>query len=424
MRALCGLLRLRRRDGQQALPGLGEKLGRSAIDPRHGLVACHRIEVLLPEFVETAPIGLARGPVRGEEFRHELCGIGVGEAWRDPLKTWTRDTAKKQAAGVAIDLELIEGVALMRRALERFGDRPEEANRLSRILEAADPAQGGTATAAERLALLQRQQPVLTVSNLSVTFPVKKFFFGRKHTFVRAVDDVSLQVYPGETLGLVGESGSGKTTLGKSILQLIRPDAGSVNYKGNELTKLSHAELQPIRRQLQIIFQDPYASLNPRLTVGQAIIEPMTVHRLYASDTERKEKAVELLKKVNMPEESFNRFPHQFSGGQRQRICIARALSLNPDFIVCDECVSSLDVSVQAQVLNLLMQLREEFQLSYIFISHDLAVVRFMSDRIIVMNNGRIAESGTADTIYHHPASEYTKKLISAVPAGIVSTKA
>ncbi|MBX7108068.1 MAG: ABC transporter ATP-binding protein [Chitinophagales bacterium] len=276
----------------------------------------------------------------------------------------------------------------------------------------------------ERLALLQRQQPVLTVSNLSVTFPVKKFFFGRKHTFVRAVDDVSLQVYPGETLGLVGESGSGKTTLGKSILQLIRPDAGSVNYKGNELTKLSHAELQPIRRQLQIIFQDPYASLNPRLTVGQAIIEPMTVHRLYASDTERKEKAVELLKKVNMPEESFNRFPHQFSGGQRQRICIARALSLNPEFIVCDECVSSLDVSVQAQVLNLLMQLREEFQLSYIFISHDLAVVRFMSDRIIVMNNGRIAESGTADAIYHHPASEYTKKLISAVPAGIVSTKA
>lgn len=271
---------------------------------------------------------------------------------------------------------------------------------------------------AERLTILQQQRPILTVKNLAVKFPVKQNFFGWSHAVVKAVDEVSLEVYPGETLGLVGESGSGKTTLGKSILQLIRPDAGSVQFKGSELTALSHAGLQSVRRQLQIIFQDPYASLNPRLTVGHAILEPMRVHRLYADDGQRREKVYDLLKKVNMPEDTFNRFPHELSGGQRQRICIARALAVNPEFIVCDECVSSLDVSVQAQVLNLLLQLRDEFKLSYIFISHDLAVVRFMSDRIAVMKNGRIEETGKADDIYNHPASEYTKKLIRAIPAG------
>lgn len=273
-----------------------------------------------------------------------------------------------------------------------------------------------------RLKRLQLQQPILSVKNLKVHFPVHRNIFGAPQSFVKAVDDVSFDVYPGETLGLVGESGCGKTTLGRSILQLIKPVSGSVIFEGRDLATFSPEEIRSVRKHLQIIFQDPYASLNPRLTAGAAILEPMRVHRLYSNDEERHEKVLELLEKVSMPASSFNRFPHEFSGGQRQRICIARALALNPRFIVCDESVSALDVSVQAQVLNLLIQLREEFQFTAIFISHDLSVVKFMSDRMMVMNNGKIEEMGNAEDLYHHPSSSYTKKLIDAIPRGDLET--
>lgn len=265
---------------------------------------------------------------------------------------------------------------------------------------------------------LQQQQPVLSVRNVSTHFPVKKSFFGKPQHFVKAVDEVSFDVFPGETLGLVGESGCGKTTLGRTILQLVRPTAGEIIFKGKNLAELSKEEMRRVRRNLQIIFQDPYSSLNPRHTIGSAITEPMKVHSKQENDKARKEKAIELLEKVNMKATHFNRYPHEFSGGQRQRICIARALALSPEFIICDESVSALDVSVQAQVLNLLIQLREEFKFSYIFISHDLSVVKFMSDRMIVMNKGKIEEMGSADDIYNNPQREYTKRLISAIPKG------
>ncbi|HYV95131.1 MAG TPA: ABC transporter ATP-binding protein [Chitinophagales bacterium] len=281
----------------------------------------------------------------------------------------------------------------------------------------------------QRLNQLLQKSPLLQVKSLSVYFPSKKTFLGNVRSWIKAVDDVSFQVHEGETLGLVGESGCGKTTLGKAILQLIKPSSGEVIFhteSGGEeknLVTLDEGELRRMRRHIQIIFQDPYSSLNPRLTIGYAIIEPMKVHKLYDNDKVRREKAMELLQKVNMPPDSFNRFPHEFSGGQRQRICIARALSVNPRFMICDECVSALDVSVQAQVLNLLTQLREEFHFTYIFISHDLSVVKFMSDSIMVMNAGKIEEMGPADEIYYHPSSEYTKKLIAAIPKGIPGRK-
>lgn len=268
-----------------------------------------------------------------------------------------------------------------------------------------------------RLNLLQSQKPLLSVRNFSVSFHNHQM--SRRHAAaVNAVSDVSFDVYPGETLGLVGESGSGKTTLGRAILQLIKPSSGEVIFKERNLSSISITDLKKLRKDLQIIFQDPYSSLNPRLTIGYSIMEPMKAHGLLVNDKERKEKTIGLLRKVNLPEDSFNRYPHEFSGGQRQRICIARALAVNPAFIICDECVSSLDVSIQAQVLNLLMQLREEFNLTYIFISHDLSVVKFMSDRIAVMNQGRIEELAPADEIYEHPATTYTRKLISAIPKG------
>ncbi|MGB3074399.1 MAG: ABC transporter ATP-binding protein, partial [Chitinophagales bacterium] len=245
-----------------------------------------------------------------------------------------------------------------------------------------------------RLERLQQREPILSVKDLKVYFPDKKNIFGSAQSFVKAVDGVSFNVYPGETLGLVGESGCGKTTLGRCVLQLVKPISGSVIFEGKELTTLSDEEMRSVRKSLQIIFQDPYSSLNPRLTAGAAILEPMKVHELYSDEAERREKVFDLLQKVNLSSDAYNRFPHEFSGGQRQRICIARALALHPKFIVCDECVSALDVSVQAQVLNLLLQLQEEFQFTYIFISHDLSVVKFMSDRMLVMNNGKIEESG------------------------------
>ena len=267
---------------------------------------------------------------------------------------------------------------------------------------------------------LYAKQPILEIKNLKTWYPIKKGFFQPPTDFVKAVDDVSFQVYPGETLGLVGESGCGKTTLGRSILRLVEPTSGSISFKGTKLLELSGDEMRKYRKQIQIIFQDPYSSLNPRLTVGQSIMEPMQVHKVLDTNAQRKERVMELLGRVNLNPDHFNKYPHEFSGGQRQRISIARALGLQPKFIICDESVSALDVSVQAQVLNLLSDLQLEFGLTYIFISHDLAIVKHISDRIIVMNNGRIEEIGDADEIYNNPQQEYTRRLINAIPKGSI----
>jgi peptide/nickel transport system ATP-binding protein len=265
---------------------------------------------------------------------------------------------------------------------------------------------------------LQERSPILQLKGIQTWFPTKTNIFGKPLEYVKAVDDVSFDVYEGETLGLVGESGCGKTTLGRTILRLVEPTGGKAIFDGKDIYNLGQQDLKQLREHMQIIFQDPYSSLNPRMTIGNAILEPMQVHNKYSNDAERKDKVIELLEKVNMKAEHFQRYPHEFSGGQRQRICIARALALNPKFIICDESVSALDVSVQAQVLNLLIQLREEFKFTYIFISHDLSVVKFMSDRMVVMNKGKIEEMGIADEIYNHPQQEYTKKLIAAIPKG------
>ena len=263
-------------------------------------------------------------------------------------------------------------------------------------------------------------EPILKVKDLSTFFSVKKQIFNRKQEWIKAVDGVSFDVYPSETLGLVGESGCGKTTLGRSIIRLIEPTSGWIYYKNENISAFSKSQLRSLRREFQIIFQDPYSSLNPRKTVGNAILEPMKVYNLFENEKTRKEKAVELLEKVQLVADHFDRYPHELSGGQRQRVCIARALSLDPKFIICDESVSALDVSVQAHVLNLLSELKEEFLFTYIFISHDLSVVKHMSDRLAVMNNGKIVEIGDSEKIYNYPEQEYTKKLIDAVPKGII----
>ena len=263
------------------------------------------------------------------------------------------------------------------------------------------------------------KEPILKLKNIKTFFPVKKGVFGKTKNYIKAVNDVSLDVYPGETLGLVGESGCGKTTLGRSILKLVDTNGGEILYNGKNIETISKTELRKLRKDLQIIFQDPYSSLNPRITVGSAIMEPMKVHKLNKNDKIRKLKVYELLEKVNLDKSYFYRYPHELSGGQRQRICIARALALNPEFIICDEPVSALDVSIQAQVLNLLNDLKKEYGFTYIFISHDLSVVKFMSDRMAVMKDGKIEEIGDADQIYNYPKSEYTQKLIEAVPKGV-----
>ena len=262
--------------------------------------------------------------------------------------------------------------------------------------------------------------PVLKVENLKIYYPGKKKLFKKNIELFKAVDDVSLKVYKGETVGLVGESGCGKTTLGRAILQLIPATSGNIILDGRNLAMLSGRDLQLLRKDLQIVFQDPYGSLNPRLMIGNAIMEPMKVHGILNSTSQRKEKVIELLEKVNLSADHFNRYPHQFSGGQRQRICIARALALNPSFLIFDESVSALDVSVQAQVLNLLNNLKKEFGFTSIFISHDLSVVRYISDRILVMSKGKIVEEGLADEVYFSPKNEYTKKLIDAIPGKII----
>jgi peptide/nickel transport system ATP-binding protein len=262
------------------------------------------------------------------------------------------------------------------------------------------------------------QEPLLQIKNLKTYFPIRNGFFGGITDYVKAVDDISFDVYPGETLGLVGESGCGKTTTGRTILRLNEPTAGQMIYKGKDIASLNEQELREFRKEVQIIFQDPYSSLNPRMTIGNAIMEPMQVHGILANDEERKKRVEELLEKVSLGAEHFNRYPHEFSGGQRQRIGIARALAVNPKFIICDESVSALDVSVQAQVLNLLNDLKQEFGLTYIFISHDLSVVKYMSDRMVVMQNGKIEEMGDADQIYLEAKTQYTQRLISAIPEG------
>lgn len=274
------------------------------------------------------------------------------------------------------------------------------------------------AETAKRHESLYKQEPVLEIKNLKTYFPINKGMFGKAKDYVKAVDDVSFEVYPGETLGLVGESGCGKTTMGRTILKLVEPTSGRIIFEGNDLTDLGTKEMRAYRKEMQIIFQDPYSSLNPRITIGEAIMEPMRVHGVFDNDEQRKAKVMELLKRVSLLEQHFYRYPHEFSGGQRQRICIARSLALNPKFIICDESVSALDVSVQAQVLNLLNELKEEFNFTYIFISHDLSVVKFMSDRMVVMQMGKVVEMGLADEIYANPKTEYTKELINAIPKG------
>jgi len=273
-----------------------------------------------------------------------------------------------------------------------------------------------TAEIAARREKLYARQPLLQVKNLCTWYPIKSGLFGKTTDYVKAVDQINFEVFPGETLGLVGESGCGKTTLGRTILRLIQPTSGAVIFNGQNITHLDKNELRKLRKNIQIIFQDPYASLNPKLSIGQSILEPLQVHRLYQNDAERKKKVLELLDKVGLKAEHFNRYPHEFSGGQRQRVVIARALALQPQFIICDESVSALDVSVQAQVLNLIKDLQREFGLTYIFISHDLAVVKHISDRILVMNKGKIEEEGFPEQIFYKPKAAYTQKLIEAIP--------
>ena len=263
--------------------------------------------------------------------------------------------------------------------------------------------------------LLYSQEPILKVQNLRTWYPLRKGVFGRTYAHIKSVDDVSFDVYPGETLGLVGESGCGKTTLGRSILRLVEPTSGNVIFEGRDITKLNNKELREYRKQAQIIFQDPYSSLNPRICIGDSIAEPMMVHGIEKDAKKRRERVCRLLEEVGLEASHYQRYPHEFSGGQRQRICIARALAVNPKLIICDESVSALDVSVQAQVLNLINRLKKEFHFTYIFISHDLSVVRFMSDRVVVMYNGKIQEMNEADALFNNPQNDYTKKLIAAV---------
>ncbi len=266
----------------------------------------------------------------------------------------------------------------------------------------------------------KERESLITVKDLSVWFPSRKNFFGKAHEYVKAVDGVSFEVFKGETLGLVGESGCGKTTLGRALLRLIEPTDGWIVFNGIDLLGIAKEKLRSLRKDIQLVFQDPYSSLNPRITIGEAIAEPIKVQHLEQSKAKRRETVGELLEKVNLKPDMMNRYPHEFSGGQRQRIVIARALAMNPSFVIFDESVSALDVSVQAQVLNLINELKSELGFTVIFISHDLSVVHYLSDRIMVMKKGKIEEIGEAEQIYHRPGSPYTQKLIGSIPGARV----
>jgi len=304
--------------------------------------------------------------------------------------------------------------------------RPSLTKRLKRVPTVEDflnnTVQNTEITVVQRAKIHQNiysKPPLLEINNLATYFNTSKSWFAKKNKIVKAVNHVSFKVYEKETVGLVGESGCGKTTLGRSILLLEKPQSGSIKYKDQDLLKLTPKAIKNLRKDIQIIFQDPFSSLNPRLQVGQALMEPMKVHGLYKTAKNRQEKTLELLEKVGLEPQHFYRYPHEFSGGQRQRIGIARTIALQPKIIICDESVSALDVSIQAQILNLLNQLKTDFNFTYIFISHDLAVVKYMADQLLVMQNGKIEEQGDADEIYKNPKSEYTKQLLNAIPKGI-----
>lgn len=302
----------------------------------------------------------------------------------------------------------------LHRRLERMptiGDFTENKDFEAKVVTAKETEARQTA--------LYAQPPVLQVKNLVVRYPKKKNWLGQPVEWLHAVDDVSFEVFPGETFGLAGESGCGKTTLGRSIARLSAAYSGEVWYKNVDLQQLTTEGFQPYRREIQVVFQDPYASLNPRMTIGEAITEPMQVHRLHENDRARHDKTIELLETVGLQADHFQRYPHEFSGGQRQRICVARALSLQPRLLICDEMVSALDVSVQATVLNLLMELREKFGLTYLFISHDLSVIKQMCDRVLIMNRGKVEEIGFPDEVYENPEKEYVRKLIEAIPGKV-----
>ena len=298
--------------------------------------------------------------------------------------------------------------------------RPAAGSKGKKLAVLSDYIEKGNQLSVEKIehttARHEQAIPFLTIEGLNVYYPVKKNLFGKPVSFIKAVDQVSFEVNKGEITGLVGESGCGKTTLGRAILQLIKPTAGKIWLNGNELTAMPANKLRAFRKEFQIVFQDPYGSLNPRITIGDAILEALHVHRLYENATIRKEEVINMLEKVQLSPDHFKRYPHQFSGGQRQRICIARALVLDPSFLVFDESVSALDVSVQASILNLINELKNSMNFTAIFISHDLSVVHYISDKILVMNQRKIIESGNADDIYHNPGMEYTKQLIDAIP--------
>lgn len=298
------------------------------------------------------------------------------------------------------------------------GEKLIQAKRRDVNTALAEAEEVSEAEFAQRLKTLQQKEPLVSVQNLQVAFPIRGVF-GQTKRYTMAVNDVSFDVYPGETLGLVGESGCGKSTLARTLIRLIEPKQGKILFEKEDILKLSKNRVRQLRRDAQIIFQNPYSSLDPRMNIGDAVMEPLLIYGR-GNRKEFKERVEYLLQRVGLDPKWINRYPHEFSGGQRQRICIARSLALNPKFIICDESVSALDVSVQAQVLNLLKELQSEFGLTYIFISHDLSVVKFMSDRIIVMNRGKIEEIGTADTIYSKPQTSYTRQLISAIPIGSI----
>lgn len=298
--------------------------------------------------------------------------------------------------------------------------RPPLDSRPLRLPTVKDFLEGTHAPAAQEAPLPPSEaskQVLLRVRDLEVTYPLKKNILGKTTQQLKAVDGLSFDIYRGETLGLVGESGCGKSTLGRAILRLLDTSAGTVEYDGVKLGDMSASSRKSLRRKMQIVFQDPYSSLNPRITIGEAILEPLRVHGMKGEgDADPRQRVLDLMRKVDLDVDWYDRYPHELSGGQRQRVCIARALILNPELVVCDESVSALDVSVQAQVLNLLNDLKREYGYTYLFITHDLSVVKFLSDRIMVMEKGRLVECGTADEVYAHPQHPYTQKLISALP--------